>query len=414
MIESQPSISNHRHATTPVVILLILLSFFIGILFGGLAGQDKLADNTYGDLTNVDIPAYLSQDVNFALFWQIWDLVKEKYLHQDEIHDLDLFYGALAGSVAALQDPYSVFFNPEIADKFTEELSGRFEGIGAEIGIKDGRLTIIAPLPDTPAEQAGIRAGDKIYAIDDLDTTGMSTDRAVNLIRGEKGTEVVLLVVHKESTEPIEITIIRDTININSVQWEMKEDKIAYIRVTHFNSDTGRRFKEMVNAALLQGAERVVLDLRNDPGGFLDIAVELGGYWIDNDVMVQEIFFDSSRNKNYLTSGRAILAGLPTVVLVNGGSASASEILAGALQDHGLATVIGEQTFGKGSVQELETLSDGSAIKITVAEWHTPLGRTIDKEGIEPDIIVEFDEEVYNNDGDNQLEEAMRIVKTLE
>jgi carboxyl-terminal processing protease len=330
----------------------------------------------------------LSQDVNFSLFWQVWDLLKEKYLYQDKVQDLSLFYGALAGSVAALGDPYSIFFNPETASEFTEELSGRFEGIGAEIGIKNNQLTIIAPLPETPAERAGIRAGDKIYAIDNLDTTGMSTDQAVNLIRGEKGTDVVLLIVHKGETKTTEITITRDTIDINSVRWEMKADNIAYIRITAFNEDTGRRFKEAVNEATLQGAERIVLDLRNNPGGFLDMAVELGSYWVDNDVMVQEIFSDASLNKNYYSSGRAVLADLPTVVLVNGGSASASEILAGALQDYGLATLVGEQTFGKGSVQELETLSDGSAVKITVAEWHTPLGRSINKEGILPDVVI--------------------------
>ena len=413
MIE-EISTDQKKNITTLVVIVLIILSFFLGIGVGVLTDLDEDIAFQYGDVKQTDIPSYLANDVNFDLFWQVWNLAKDKYLYREDIHDIDLFYGSLAGSIAALQDPYSVFFNPEIADKFTEELSGRFEGIGAEIGIKQGRLTIIAPLPDTPAENAGIRAGDKIFAIDGLDTTGMSTDRAVNLIRGEGGTEVVLLILHKNDTEALEIPIIRDTIKILSAQSEMLDNKVGYIRITHFNEDTSKRFKTGITELLNQDVERLIIDLRNDPGGFLDVSIQIAGYWIDNDIVVKESFYDKSRNHDYKSSGRAVLAGIPTVVLVNGGSASASEILAGALQDYGLATIIGEQTFGKGSVQELESLSDGSAVKITVAEWLTPLGRAINELGITPDIVVEFDEEVYNNDGDNQLDEAIRIVNEIE
>ncbi|MFW0862361.1 MAG: S41 family peptidase [Candidatus Komeilibacteria bacterium] len=403
-----------KNITTLVVIVLIILAFFIGLAIGLISKLDQDLAFEYGDVEVTDVPSYLGNDVNFDLFWQVWNIAKQKYLHKDEIHDIDLFYGSLAGSVAALGDPYSVFFNPEVADKFTEELSGRFEGIGAEIGIKQNRLTIIAPLPDTPADKAGIRAGDKILAIDGLDTTGMSTDRAVNLIRGEGGTEVVLTILHKTDTEAIEIPIIRDTIKILSVQSEVKENNVGYIRITHFNEDTSKRFKTEITNLLDQNIDKLVVDLRNDPGGFLDVAIQIAGYWIDNDVVVKESFYDESKNHDYRSSGRAVLADIPTVVIVNGGSASASEILAGALQDYGLATIIGEQTFGKGSVQELESLSDGSAIKITVAEWLTPKGRAINEVGIEPDQIVEFDEEVYNNDGDNQLDEALRIINELE
>jgi carboxyl-terminal processing protease len=413
MIE-QISSNKRKNITTLVVIILVILSFFIGMGIGLISKVDDNQVFEFGEVEFTDVPEYLANDVNFDLFWQVWNLAKAKYLYKDDIHDIDLFYGSLAGSIAALKDPYSVFFNPETADKFTEELSGRFQGIGAEIGIKQNRLTIIAPLPETPADRAGIRAGDKIYAIDGLDTTGMSTDKAVNLIRGEGGTEVVLTILHKNDTEAIEIPIIRDTISILSAQGEMMEDSIGYIRISHFNEDTAKRFKNIVNELTTDGADKLIIDLRNDPGGFLDVSISIAGYWIDNDVVVKESFFDESRNHDYKSSGRAILANMPTVVLVNGGSASASEILAGALQDYDLATVIGEQTFGKGSVQELEMLSDGSAVKITVAEWLTPLGRAINEVGIEPDVIVEFDEEVYNNDGDNQLDEAIRIIKELE
>ncbi|MFW0837802.1 MAG: S41 family peptidase [Candidatus Komeilibacteria bacterium] len=402
-----------KKRTTTVVIVLILVSFGFGWLVGNGSAIANSSDKI-GTVYNQDkIPSYLSKDVNFNLFWQIWDLVKNKYVYRDKINDIDLFYGAMAGSVAALGDPYSVFFNPEVAGKFTKELSGKFEGIGAEIGIKNNTLTIIAPLPDTPADKAGVRAGDKILAIDGLDTTGMSTDQAVNLIRGEKDTPVVLTILHKEELKTQDIQIIRDTINIISVQWEMKDDNIAYIRVTHFNEDTGKRFKQAVNELLQQNAQRIILDLRNNPGGFLDVAIELGGYWVDHQVMVKEVFYNTSRNQDYVTSGMPLLADIPTIVLVNGGSASASEILAGALQDYGLATLLGETTFGKGSVQELEQLSDGSAVKITVAEWHTPKDRVINNVGIEPDKVVEFNEEDYNNDIDNQLDAALQAIKQL-
>ncbi|MFH1667654.1 MAG: S41 family peptidase [Candidatus Komeilibacteria bacterium] len=408
MEESLYSITRRKNITTLVVIVLILLSFIFGFFFGRLG--DTSQDLQPGEVYNLDkIPEFMTRDVNFELFWQVWDLLKMKYLYSESISNIDLFYGSLAGSVAALGDPYSVFFNPDIAGEFTEELNGRFEGIGAEIGIKQGRLTIVAPLPDTPAEKAGIRAGDQIYAIDGFDTTNMSLDKAISMIRGEGGTVVTLMIIHKDDDQPQDIEIVRGTININSVQSEMYDD-VAYVRITHFNIDTGKRFKEIINNVLQNDVQAIVLDLRNNPGGFMDIAIELGGYWIDNDVMVREEYYDQARNKAYQTQGLAVLEEIPTYVLINGGSASASEILAGALQDYGLATLIGETTFGKGSIQELEQLSDGSALKITVAEWHTPLDRAINEIGIEPDIVVEFSEEDYNNDIDTLLDEALNLI----
>jgi carboxyl-terminal processing protease len=409
MDEMLYSITRKKNITTLVVIVLILLSFVMGFFAGRLGSTD--VDLDAGEVYNLDkIPEFMTRDVNFELFWQVWDLLKVKYLYSESLSNIDLFYGSLAGSVAALGDPYSVFFNPDVASEFTEELNGRFEGIGAEVGIKQGRLTVVAPLPGTPADRAGVRAGDKIYAIDSIDTTGMSLDKAISMIRGEGGTTVTLMVVHKDDTKPIDIEIIRDTINIISVQSEMFDD-IAYIRITHFNVDTGRRFKEVINNVLQTEPEAIVLDLRNNPGGFMDIAIELGGYWIDNDIMVREEYYDESRNKSYQTKGFPILQQTPTYVLINGGSASASEILAGALQDYGLATLLGETTFGKGSIQELEQLSDGSAIKITVAEWLTPHERAINNIGIEPDIALEFSEDDYNNDIDTFLEYTLELIK---
>ncbi|PIZ98665.1 MAG: S41 family peptidase [Candidatus Komeilibacteria bacterium CG_4_10_14_0_2_um_filter_37_10] len=391
-----------------LVIIIVPVIFFIGVYTGQLGNTTVNTTNDYGQVVNIDSrPAYLTKNIDFNLLWQTWNLLKSKYLHQDKLNEVELFYGALAGSVAALRDPYTVFFDPKVALEFTEELSGQFQGIGAEIGIKDNHLTIIAPLPGTPAEKAGIQSGDKIIAINQLDTTNISVDKAVSLIRGEKGTKVSLIIVHASDNQPIKLEIARDVIKIVSVSWQMKENKIAYLKITHFNQDTGERFKEAVNQIINQGAQKLIVDLRNNPGGFLDVAIELGGYWLDDQVMVKEMFYDATKNKDYKTVGNPILKSLPTVVLVNGGSASASEILAGALQDYKLATVIGETTFGKGSVQELENLSDGSAIKITVAEWRTPNNRVINEKGVEPDIKVERN---YEDPDDNQLKEALKII----
>ncbi len=321
--------------------------------------------------------------------------------------------------MASLQDPYSLFLTPEINDEFTSELEGNFEGIGAEIGIKNDILTVISPLPDSPAEKAGLRPGDKIIAIDDLETTGISLNKAVSLIRGEKGSEVTLRVIHKEEINHQEIKIIRDQIHFDSVrnknnnqelQNQIDQENIAYLQITHFNKDTDQLFEQFVQELVNEGKNKIILDLRSNPGGYLASAIKIASYWVENDVIVKE----KTRNEkiqNYSSNGRALLKGKETVILVNGGSASASEIVAGALQDHNLATIVGETTFGKGSVQDLIELSDGSSVKLTIAKWLTPHDRSIDENGIEADIMIELTTEEYNQDQDPQLLEAIRILK---
>jgi len=373
--------------------------------------NEGIFSNEGGKVLNTDaLPEYLTKDVNFKLFWKVWDIIRNKYIDRDQITDAQLFYGSMRGVVAALDDPYSVFLDPVIAEEFTEELSGKFEGIGAEIGMKQERLIIISPLLDSPAEKAGLKAGDKVMAIDEVDTTGISLDESVKQIRGEKGSEVVLTIAREGADSFLNMKIIRDTIDIKSVTFEMKDD-VAFIKLTHFNQDSAQEFGDIVNELLIKVPKGIVLDMRNNAGGYLDVAVEIGGYWIkEGEVVVKESFGDVDLDRNYVSSGNEILKSFKTVVLVNGGSASASEIVAGALQDLNLATVIGEVTFGKGSVQELEQLSDGSSIKITVARWLTPYGRSIDKEGITPNEIVELTETDYENDVDPQLNRALEII----
>jgi carboxyl-terminal processing protease len=255
-----------------------------------------------------------------------------------------------------------------------------------------------------------LRAGDKIFAIDGLDASGMSTDLAVSLIRGEKGESVVLTVLSKGESVPKEISISRDEVKIPSVVYKL-EDNIAIIEVTHFNSDTDSRFAKIAQKVLRDNPQGIILDLRNNPGGYLDVAVDLAGSWLEpSQVVVREIFSDQRDSQDYKANKTVDLSSFPTVILVNEGSASASEILAGALQDYEVAQLVGQTTFGKGSVQQLFELGDGSAIKLTVANWLTPKGRTIEEGGIEPDFLVEYTIEDYNNDLDPQLDKARELI----
>ncbi len=399
-----------KYTIVYVVVILMLGSFLGGLILGGKQGRIEVEKEFLGGKVDnrEKLPEHLSKDINFDLFWRVWDLVKKEYIRQP-VTDTKLFYGALGGIVSALGDPYSVFFDPEMTKKFEQELSGAFEGIGAELGIKNKQLTVIAPLPETPAERAGLKAGDKILAIDGRDTTDMALDYAVSIIRGPKGTEVTLTIWRENWDKPQDIKIIRDRIEIISVKWEIKEG-IAYIEINHFNEDTSGRFHQAIIELLPKNPKGLILDLRNNPGGFLDTAVEIGGEWIENDVVVIERSQDGKR-KEHRSSGLARLQNLKTVVLINEGSASASEILAGALQDYGKAILVGKKTFGKGTVQNLETLPDGSSVKITVAEWLTPKGRLIEGEGIVPDEEIDLTAADYENNRDPQLDKAMEILK---
>ena len=386
----------------------MLVIFLIAFITGAIIGQNFFPSKVISPLNFPPLSEDQEVDFNSDLFWRVWSVIKQRYIDQP-VSDEDLFYGSLRGLTSGVKDPYSVFLEPELAKKFLEDMSGSFEGVGMEIGIKDGRLTIIAPLPDTPAFRAGLRSGDKIFAVDDEDTSGMSLDEAVHLIRGPKGTSVVLTIWHQGETRTKEVEVIRDVIDIETVFWELKGNKIAYLKISHFSEDTWIDFKNAAQKILIADPNGLILDLRNNPGGYLDTSVNMAGYWVGRETVV--VSKDAKgKEKEYESRGREDFVHLPTIVLVNQGSASASEILAGALQDYGLATVLGEQTFGKGSVQELESFSDGSALKLTVAYWYTPLGRSINEQGIIPDMEVELTEEDYLANRDPQLDKALLIL----
>lgn len=357
-----------------------------------------------------EAPSSVSKDVDFDTFWEAWDLLQTEHVDRP-LNESQMFYGAMHGMVASLQDPYSLFMEPTIAEDFQEELNGRFEGIGAEIGIRDGRLTIIAPLAESPAEQAGLEGGDKIYFIDGFDTTNITLNDAVNKIRGDRGTEVVLTIFRDSEDDFRDVTIKRDTIKIVSVTSEMKVTKqgkhIGYIKLMNFHSDSDTRFRKAVNDLLAQGPDGFIIDVRNNPGGFLDKAISISDFWVPGGLIIVSEKYSDDNIQSHLATGAAELGEFKTVVLINGGSASAAEILAGALQDHERATLIGEQSFGKGSIQDLHDFKDGSALKYTIAKWLTPLGHEIDRKGITPDVVVERTADDYNNQLDPQLDAAL-------
>jgi len=348
-----------------------------------------------------------SDTVDFNQFWDVWDKIKQKYVKQP-VKDSDLFYGALQGLVYGLKDPYSVYFPPAEAKDFSKSLSGDFSGIGAEIAVKKNQLVVVAPLPGTPAEAAGLKPNDKILAIDKRSTAGMDVNTAVEFIRGPATSSVMLTILRDGWKAPQDKTIHRANINVPAVTYEMKPGNIAYIKITQFNDYTVPLFNRYVSQLTSQHARGLILDLRNNPGGYLDGAISIASEWVTSGKIVSEKASDGSENVHYSEGTSHPLNGLKTIVLVNGGSASASEIVAGALKDDKLATIIGEKTFGKGSVQDLETFPDGSALKVTVAEWYTPNEHNINDTGITPDVAV-----VENVDNEAVGEDVM-ITKALE
>lgn len=346
------------------------------------------------------------------LYSEVISLLKKHYVEKDSLNDRELFYGALRGLVAAIGDPYTVFFSPKAHDEFDEELKGSFDGIGAELGIKNNRLTVIAPLANSPAEKAGLRAGDVILSIDGTDTSDLTLDGAVSRIRGKSGTTVKLNVFRDGNGEQtLSISIQRATIVLPTVRLAYEGD-VAHLSLYSFNSEAEKQFVQSLRELQDRKISGLIIDLRNNPGGFLDEAVNIASAWLDKgQVVVREVYQADRSANEFPAIGQLQAPRVPTVVLVNEGTASASEILAGALQDYKKATVIGVTTYGKGSVQELKTLPDGSGLKITVSQWLTPLGRFINKHGIDPDIEVKMTAEDYTADRDPQLERALEFIR---
>lgn len=382
-------------------------SFSVGFGLGVWQGNNHSSIKNFLtlDKTRANTAAQLDTD----LFWDVWHEVKNKYVDQP-VDDSKLFYGAVAGVANAVGDPYTVYLSPEETKQFSEIISGEFDGIGAEIGSKDGQIVVIAPLAGTPADKAGLVAGDAIIKIDGVDTTGITVAAAISRIRGPKGTSVTLTIYRSGELNLRDITIVRDAIQLQTVTYDTVEQngkRIGVITLNTVDQGSSAAFAEIVHTILLDMPAGLVLDVRNDPGGLIDEAVAICSNFIEDGVVVQERS-SAGHIQSYNALGEASLANGPkVVVLTNEGSASAAEIIAGALQDHGRATILGQTTFGKGSVQTYRTFEGGSSLKITVARWLTPSGRSIDHEGIMPDVPVELSPDDFKNGVDSQLQAAI-------
>ena len=329
-------------------------------------------------------------DLDTALLEEVWEIAQKNYVEPDELDTEALIQGAVRGMVNALDDPHSAYLTPGDYELFTSDLAGEFEGIGAYVGYSDGEIVIIAPMPGSPAENAGIRSGDIIMSVDGESTFEWSLMDAVLAVRGPRGTSVSLLVLHEGDTEPVEIEIIRAEIEIPSVYSEMRGD-IAYIIITDFTERTGDEFSTVFDEIVEQESAGIILDLRNNMGGSVSAVVEVASQFLDKGVVVSVIYNDG-RKTDYSVKSTGETIELPMVVLVNEFSASASEALAGALQDYEVAVIAGTTTYGKGSACNLYRLSDGSGLYISVARWYTPEGRLIEGEGIEPDFELDPEE----------------------
>ncbi|MCL5795804.1 MAG: S41 family peptidase [Patescibacteria group bacterium] len=386
-------------------IKFLVIVVIIGLIYTGgyLVGHKnvELEKGYIPKITNLNLGA--PKDIDFSLFWDAWNTVKDRYVSSSDTQKMT--YGAISGMVSSLGDPYSLFLTPEEAKNFSEDLKGTFDGIGAELEAKNGQLTIVAPLDKSPAMEAGLRAQDVISKIDNQSVSEMTFQEAINKIRGSKGTEVTLSVIRQGWDEAKEFKIKRDTIKVDSVKWEQKGN-ITYIKIRQFGDDTTGLLQKAADFAIKNNSQAVIIDLRNNPGGYVTSAQDLASLFLDNKVVVKEKQKDNSVQE-LKTTLIPRLKDKKLTVLINGGSASASEIFAGAIQDYQRGILVGEKSFGKGSVQSLVSLKDGSEVRITIAKWLTPNNRAIDKEGIKPDIEVKLTEDDQNNNRDPQLDRAI-------
>lgn len=350
---------------------------------------------------------------NFEPFWKAWNLINEKSPFAKDVSDQSKVYGAISGLASSLDDPYTVFFPPGEAKSFEDSVNGEFEGIGLELGIKDKILTVIAALKGTPAYKAGFKPGDKILKIDDALTADMSIEKAIKLIRGKGGTTVRLTVLKNGGSAPKELTLTREVINIPALDTELRSDGIFVIKLYQFSLNSAELFQKALQEFSASKSTKLILDMRGNPGGYLDAAIDMASWFLPaGKTVVMEDFGDKEKEKIYRSKGYDVFGkDLKMIILVDNGSASASEILAGALEEHGVAKLVGEQTYGKGSVQELINITPDSALKITIAKWLTPNGISISEKGLTPDYVVPITKDDIIQMKDPQMDKAVELLK---
>lgn len=400
------------------ILLAIMLAggaFFSGLQAGDLIdSSEKQSASLFSFFSTPESKADEVADLD--QFWRVWNLLDEKFIAASSTSTLtseDKINGAIQGLVDTYGDPYTVFLPPVDSASFSEDISGNFSGIGMEVGVSDGVVTVISPLPNTPAKRAGLTPGDLIIKIDGKSTEGMRIYEAVKLIRGEKGTEVILSIYREGESEIKDIKVIRDTIDIPTIETEKNGD-IFIIRLYSFNAIAEVKMQEALREYTKSGAKSMILDMRGNPGGYLQSAVSIASYFLPaGKVVVREHYGDNDEEKLYRSQGRTLREFAPEkmVVLIDGGSASASEIVAGALREHDVATLIGTDSYGKGSVQELVQLPNGSSLKVTVARWLTPNGISISANGLRPDITIKRTPEQRLAEEDPQQEAAIRYIR---
>ncbi len=355
------------------------------------------------------------QRVDIGMLWGVWRLLQSHYIAPAELNPRAMVLGAVRGMVQAVGDPYTAFMGPEENREFRDSLSGHLQGIGAELSLQDQLVIIVAPLKGSPAEAAGLRPKDEILAVDDEDVAGLGLQAVVSRIRGPKGTEVSLTILREGEPGVLTVSITRDDITVPSTEYEVRatgSGSVGVLSINQFGDETVPEVRAILQRVRADPPAALILDLRYNGGGYLDGAVDLASMFLTGGTVVR--VEGRERAETHEASGRPILPDIPLAVLVNQGSASASEIVAGALQDHGRAVIVGMQTFGKGSVQEVLDLPGGSSLRVTIAEWKTPSGRSIEEEGITPDIAVDRTREDVEAERDPQMEAAVEAVLKAE
>lgn len=402
-----------------LALLLAVGAFFSGVHVGTLGSTVLEASGLQAGAFSWfwSIPkAEPADDVDLEQFWHVWHLLEDKYVagESNGVTAEERMHGAIEGLVDSYGDPYTIFMPPEESAAFEESISGNFSGVGMEVGMREGLITVIAPLPNTPAQRAGIVPGDVIVSINGSSTERMNVDEAVKLIRGDEGTTVVLTIYREGSSELLELSMQREVITIPTSTTEVRDDAFV-IALYNFNAIAEKQMAAALDEYAKSGKQKLIIDLRGNPGGYLESATAISSYFLEaGKVIVRENFGDGREETVYRSEGRSGVGKLDPgsfVILVDEGSASASEILAGALKEHGVATLIGAQTFGKGSVQELISLQDGSSLKVTIARWFTPEGHSISDGGLTPDVVIERTPQDRVENKDPQLDAALEWLK---